>query len=274
MAESLIAPGSSGSPGRTRFHSQANAGRPYAPAGEHEVHLILARSEPETTPVDELWALLSDEERERASQFRFEVDRASFVAARGLLRVILSKHLDIPPDRVEFCYGPRGKPGLSGIKKKGFNVSHCRGAVLIAIAADHEVGADIERIRPFSGLESFARRYFCEAEYQDLIATPINQREQAFFNCWTRKEAFVKAIGDGLFYPLNRFQVTLKQDVAAQLVSVDQVPADRWSMHALVPWPSYAAAVVVESRVCRFRVFQFDSVWEAAAYLQQEGDAR
>jgi 4'-phosphopantetheinyl transferase len=129
-----------------------------------------------------------------------------------------------------------------------FNVSHCDSWALIAVTLEDRVGIDIERLRPLDDLENVARSCFSELELETLLSVPANQRTEAFFNCWTRKEAFIKAWGDGLSYPLGDFDVTLLPQVPAELVSVRgnvTAPAE-WSLVAWQPVPGYVAAMAID----------------------------
>ena len=230
----------------------------YLPSRD-EVDLIFTRVTAEAHVVRQLYTSLSSDERDRAARFCFDKDRNSFIIARGLLRLVLGRHLNLPPEVIRFSYDFHGKPRVADVPNIKFNVSHSEGAAFHAVGRNHEIGADIERIRPLTNLEAIARRYFCHAEYCDLLSTPAEQRLEAFFHCWTRKEAFVKAIGEGLSYPLNQFQVTLRPDADAKLVSIEGSTTGKWLLHAVTPWPTYVAAVAVEDRHCRFRILKFET---------------
>jgi 4'-phosphopantetheinyl transferase len=137
---------------------------------------------------------LSPDERARAARFRFERDRRRFVAGRGALREILGEALGRPPSSIAFAYGPQGKPRLAADEIQ-FNVSHSEGLGLIAVAGDRRVGVDIERVRAKGSGMDVAKRFFSRAEVATLRALPRGLRTEAFFACWTRKEAYIKARG-------------------------------------------------------------------------------
>ncbi len=196
---------------------------------------------------------LSADERERARRFRFERDRQRFVAARGLLRRLVGRYLDQEPARVRFGYGPRGKPFVDAAGGLRFNVSHSAGLALVAFAWGREVGVDVERLRPVPEAEDIARQYFSRWEESELRRLPEGERAAAFFRCWTRKEAFVKATGDGLSRPLDAFDVTLAPGEPARLVRVAGEPeaARRFWMVDVSPGRGFAAALAIEGSPAR-----------------------
>ncbi len=212
--------------------------------GEIHVWLVdLSRGEPR--------AFLSSDERERAARFHFERDRGRYSVCRSVLRELLAGCLNAAPEEIEFRYGEAGKPELREGSPR-FNVSHSHDLALIAIALETELGVDIERIRAGVEREGIAERFFSPGEIAELRATPAEERDEAFFRCWTRKEAYVKARGGGLSIPLDSFDVTLARERAELSRAAD---AERWTMMALEPAPGYAAALVVEASVWRPRCF-------------------
>jgi 4'-phosphopantetheinyl transferase len=205
----------------------------------------------------EVASSLSADERERAGRFRFERDRRRFVVARGLLRRLVGRYLDREPASVRFGYGPRGKPSVAAGDGIRFNLSHSAGLALLAFAWRREVGVDVERLRPVPEAEDIARRYFSPWEESELRRLPGGEREAAFFRCWTRKEAFVKATGDGLSRPLDAFDVTLAPGEPARLVRVagEAEAARRFWIEDVSPRRGFAAALAVEGSpapvICR-----------------------
>ena len=196
-----------------------------------------------------LYATLSADERERAARFHFERDRGRFIAARGFLRELLAGYLDHPPASLRFSYGPRGKPALAAPSANiSFNLSHTHGLALFAFARDAALGVDIEHVRAGFATEDIAERFFSPREQSSLRALPAAQRAEGFFNGWTRKEAYIKATGDGLAIPLDSFDVTLAPGELPRLLAVraTDAPASRWSLYALAPGPDFAAALVVD----------------------------
>lgn len=205
---------------------------------------------------------LAEDELERAARFHFERDRRRFVARRGLLRVILGRYLGVQPDRVRFVYSDYGKPALApGFTYGGlrFNLSHAAGISLYAFAVGRDVGVDVEHLRSDFEREQIAERFFSLHERSVLSSLPPKARIQAFFNCWTRKEAYIKARGEGLSLPLDQFDVSLAPAEPARLLATrgDLEDAERWSLYHLEPAPGYIAALAVEGRGCRL------SCWSA-----------
>jgi 4'-phosphopantetheinyl transferase len=231
---------------------------------EGDVHVWGASLRQPASVLEGMRRTLSGDEMERAERFHFLKDRTAFVISRGLLRKLAGLYLCAPPDELRFAYTPYGKPYLSGPFADSplrFNLSHSHELVLYAFAADIEVGVDVEYLRPEFAGEEIARRFFSPREVESLGALPVGQRTEAFFKCWTRKEAFIKAIGEGLSFPLDQFDVTLAPGEPASLLSVrnDARGAARWSMSDVSPEPGYAAALVTEGRGRRVRCWR----WQA-----------
>lgn len=194
---------------------------------------------------------LEPAERARAFRFHFERDRARFIVARGTLRALLGQYLNAQPGEIRFSYNSYGKPSLSGLgADEGirFNVSHSHDSALFAFCWNREVGVDIERIRPDFGTEQIAERFFSPGEIAALRELRPEQRVEAFFNCWTRKEAYIKARGEGLSFPLDQFDVGLAPGEPARLLCVRGEPNEalRWSMRDLDAGEEYRAAVIAE----------------------------
>jgi 4'-phosphopantetheinyl transferase len=193
-------------------------------------------------------AILSSEERERAAQFRFDRDRDRYIAAHGILRVILSSYLPQPPSLI---YGANGKPALA-CGSLHFNLSHADDRAVIAVSATTELGVDLERVRVESDARSIAEFCFSPSERKALSLLPQSLQAEAFFKCWTRKEAFVKALGDGLSYPLTAFSVSLggspdeSPDDPPRILDLagDEQAAAQWSVRHLAPESGYVGAIV------------------------------
>jgi 4'-phosphopantetheinyl transferase len=213
------------------------------------VHVWSARLKEFAGQTARLLRLLSPDERDRAERFHFTKDREHFIAARSLLRILLSRYLDSPPHQLSFNYNPYGKPALAGHDGSlRFNLSHSNGIALYAFTREREVGIDVEYIRRDVVEEAVAERFFSAQEVKSLRSLPAEVQPQAFFNCWTRKEAFIKAIGEGLSYPLDEFDVSLIPEEPAALLGTRNDPpeAARWSLSALPVDEGYAAALAVE----------------------------
>jgi len=216
-----------------------------------DLHVWLVGLEQPAAILQRLAGVLVADELQRAQRFRFELDRQHFIVARGTLRSILSSYLKIPPALVQLSYGLRGKPALAATCGNGrlrFNVSHSQALALYAVTYDRELGVDIEYMRPLDDAESIATHFFSAREQEALRRLPAHLKHQGFFNCWTRKEAYIKATGEGLYQPLDGFDVSLTPDEPAELLGVLGKPGEvrRWSIQALQPPAGYAAALAVE----------------------------
>jgi 4'-phosphopantetheinyl transferase len=196
-------------------------------------------------------AMLSGAERQRASRFAFNHDRRRFIVARAQLRRLLAARLGVRPESVELVYGSRGKPALSRCFADSdlrFNVSHSGDVAVYAFALGREIGVDVEAIRVICDADDVAARFFSRCEYEAYCALDRSDRPLGFFNCWTRKEAFIKALGDGLYHPLDRFDVSLTPGEPANILRVESTPGEdcKWTLHSFVPEPGFIGAVVVQ----------------------------
>lgn len=212
--------------------------------------------------LSELEKTLSPDEKERSRRFHFRKDRDHYVAARGALRDILSRYMRTTPERLFFTYSAYGKPSLSsdmGGEEWRFNLSHSHGLALVAVTRKREVGIDVEYIREDLADEQIARRFFSAWEVDALATLPLDQRSEAFFNCWTRKEAYIKARGEGLSIPLDQFDVTLAPGEPAALLATrsDSVDTSHWTLRELSPSPGYAAAVAVQGEFQELKVWHY-----------------
>ena len=193
---------------------------------------------------------LNDDERARADRFHFAQHRRRFVVARGFLRALLGRYLRTTPEDVRFAYGPYGKPSLAepdaanGLR---FNASHSHELAVYAFVQDREVGVDVEYVNTEFAGEDIAKHFFSAYEVQALLSLPESERAAAFFRCWTRKEAYIKAIGNGLSHPLDEFDVTLAAGEPAALLRDyrEERATSSWSMFNL-ELEDYAGALVVE----------------------------
>jgi 4'-phosphopantetheinyl transferase len=202
-------------------------------------------------PANERWsALLSEDEQARAARFHFARHRQYFTATRAILRRVLAAYLHTDAKALAFAYGAKNKPMLGAeyaSSALAFNVSHSGDMALFAFVRSRQVGVDVERIRCDFDTSAIARRFFSAPEQSQLAALDPEQRHQAFFRCWTRKEAYIKAIGEGLSLPLDQFDVSLKQNDHNALLATrpDQTEAKRWSLRDVAAGPGYAAALCV-----------------------------
>jgi len=216
--------------------------------------------------VERLAATLADDERARADRLRVPGGRGRFIAGRGALRAILGRYLGLPADRLAFRYGGRGKPALPGTGLE-FNLTHSGGLALLAVTRGRAVGVDIEAARPMADADRLVERFFSPREVAAYRALPAAERPAAFFRCWTRKEAYMKATGLGLGQPLDGFDVSLAPGEPPRLLAVAGRPgeADRWSMRDLDPGPGYAAALLVEGGADLVRCYRWPGTDPARA---------
>jgi 4'-phosphopantetheinyl transferase len=226
-----------------------------------EIHIWRASLATDQAILRNLESKLTEDEKARAARFVFARDRKRFIAARGILRDLLGRYLQCAPQTIEFVYGPRGKPAVVSRGSQpaiGFNLSHSHALAVIAFGRGREIGIDIELIRPEFAGEEIAKRYFSAKEIDELGRLPAELRTEGFFTCWTRKEAYIKARGDGLHIALDSFDVLLSPGSRATLSSADE---SRWSIESFVPSlssePTYAGAVVAEGRDWTARYFEW-----------------
>jgi 4'-phosphopantetheinyl transferase len=227
-----------------------------------EVHIWRAALDPPGSCVEQLQRSLSADELQRAARFHFPRDRRRFTVARGVLRDILSRYLGVPPVALEFCYSAYGKPALADLAAQEslrFNLSHAHELALFAITCGREIGVDIEYLHRTTACEQIAERFFSARERASLRAVAAEMKHQAFFNCWTRKEAYIKAHGEGLALPLDQFDVSLAPGEPAALLATrgDARDALRWSLQAIAPGPDYVAALAVEGWGWRLTCWQW-----------------
>ncbi len=230
--------------------------------GHDEVHVWRASQDLKTSRIQSLLQTLSVDERTRAERFYFQKDRDHFIIARGTLRAILGRYLKIEPSQLHFCYNLYGKPALvseSGDNELCFNISHSDGLALYALACKREIGIDLERMRDGLAHEKIAESFFSDREVAVLRALPTDLQQEAFYTCWTRKEAYVKARGQGLTLPLNKFDVSLTPGEPAALLSINgnSQEAFRWSLQEINPGPGYTATLAVEGHGWQLKCFQW-----------------
>jgi 4'-phosphopantetheinyl transferase len=226
-----------------------------------EVHLWQASLD--ERPADIFESFLSADELTRANRFHFVKDRSRFVVARGLLRNLLSAYLGVDCSDLRFSYGAQGKPFLvlDSPVQINFNVSHTHGRAVFAFTRGRDLGVDLEYVSDDFDDELIANRFFSRAEVLTLRTVPADLRKQAFFNCWTRKEAYIKARGEGLSMPLNQFDVSLRpnEPVALQNNYRDEREVSRWSMQAIPAPEGYVGALVVEGHDWQLKSFSFET---------------
>jgi 4'-phosphopantetheinyl transferase len=194
---------------------------------------------------------LSDDEKERAMRFRFVEHRRRFMVARGGLREILGRYLNLAPQDVRFEYDAKGKPSLCssfGESSLQFNVSHSQELALYGFVKSQRIGVDLEYVRTVKDLEHLAQRFFCPSEVAILKTLPSSEKEKAFFGMWTAKEAYLKAIGEGIGGGLDQVEVAIASGKVQVLKSIagDKQVVNQWRLWSFFPKPDYVATIAVE----------------------------
>lgn len=226
-----------------------------------EVHVWRVMLDQPEQRAQRLFSMLGQEEKERAGRFHFQKDRDHFVVAHGLVRTILAIYLGLEPGDLRFRRASYGKPYLAEKTRADlrFNLSHSHGLALLAVSRQREIGVDVEWIRPDVAEKKIAERFFSPREVATLRSLPAKQQPEAFFNCWTRKEAYIKARGQGLSLPLDTFDVSLAPGEPAALLAsrIDAGEISRWRLVELAPGAGFRAALVVEGQDCQLRCWQW-----------------
>lgn len=230
--------------------------------GQGEIHIWRASLTIPNTEVRELFATLQMEEQRRAQQFAFEHLRRRFVIAHGLLRDILVRYLPAKAEEIRFSYSEFGKPSVVKPQEGrtlNFNMSHSHKWVLIAIAQTRRIGVDVEKIRAELPLTEISQRIFAPEESAALRRLPEGLRPIAFFKCWTAREAYVKATGDGLARSPDTFSVSITPGGDVQRVKDDDAAGQGsvWTLHGLCVDPGYAATLVAEGRDFELHCWQW-----------------
>jgi 4'-phosphopantetheinyl transferase len=224
---------------------------------ENEIHVWRASLDCEAPVLHRFEGTLAADEKDRAQRFVFQPDRNSYIAARGILRELLGRYLSRSASAIEFDYGAQGKPALRSGSLPSvvqFNASHSHGMALFAFAVARQVGVDVELVRPDFAGEKIAERFFSPQEVRELRSLPAAVQDEGFFLCWTRKEAYIKARGEGLQIPLKSFHVSLTPGQTARLRAND---SSRWSLRSLRLGSQYAGAVVAEGKDWNLRGWEW-----------------
>jgi 4'-phosphopantetheinyl transferase len=215
------------------------------------IHIWTASLEQDDKIISLLIRMLSGDEIDKAYSYRFQKDTRNQIASRGILRSILGFYLSVDPRDLKFEYGKNGKPYLttsSSDKQILFNVSHSGNRVVYAFSENHEIGIDIEIIREIPEISLIADKYFSKYEIGILNSLPAGSHKEAFFNCWTRKEAFIKASGDGFLKPLDAFDVPFESSESEGILKIDgsRDEAELWTLKGFNAAPGYASAFAIK----------------------------
>lgn len=228
------------------------------------VHVWLAHVDIYSMAIGNTSPVLSEDERARAEKFYFERDRRRYTAAHSILRILLGRYLDCDPLATRFRTNSHGKPTIDAPlqeQRLTFNLSHSNELALLAFTYDREIGVDVEYMRSNIEYEQLARHSFSPNEQRALHDLPDSEKPQGFFNAWTRKEAYIKARGLGLYLPLHLFDVSLRPGEPAALLASreDARETARWTMRALSPGAGYAGALCVEGGEWNLQCYAFTS---------------
>jgi 4'-phosphopantetheinyl transferase len=229
-----------------------------------EIHLLCAAPSAFSHSLSRFRSLLAPPELERAAKLHFPADRDSYTIRHGLRRLLLSRYLQQDPLRIEFVYGKAGKPE---IKNDGlslfFSESHSAGLALFAVTCMSPVGVDIEWVRPIPEFDKIAAHYFSAHEVRALRNLPLDDRMTAFYSCWTSKEAYLKATGEGIGAGLNKVEITLDQSLRAVALHVtgSSRAQSTWRLQAFSPAPGYVGAVAVNGNVPSVSQWRLPSTW-------------
>lgn len=224
------------------------------PLGRGEIHVWSSDLDRDDEQSRSLADSLSTEEKARASRFRFDRDRRRYIAGRSTLRAILSTYTGEHPGSIEIVTDDRGKPALrrpdgnaAGMLR--FNVTHSERLALFAVTAESEIGIDVEQVQLLPDADSIAEGYFSPVERAELRNLAAAEKPSGFYRCWTRKEAYLKAIGLGLAAPLDAFAVTLTAAAPARFLHIegDAQTAARWTLHSLEPAAGYQGALAIQA---------------------------
>lgn len=226
-----------------------NHKNPVLAAGE--IHLWKIHKQEHLDRYEVYWELLSDQEKKKAMHFRFYKDKSCYVIAKGVLRTLLGAYLKCDPTSISIKYAHNGKPFVFNEMEIHFNVSHAKDCILIGFAKKHEIGVDVEYVDRPVEVELIARSFFSSEEVTQLLAIDQKYQNQAFYNCWTRKEAFIKALGEGLSFPLDQFVVSLDSIEDARLITTlwDLEEKSHWFLTSVVPCDNYVGAVALRGAI-------------------------
>ncbi|HVP16116.1 MAG TPA: 4'-phosphopantetheinyl transferase superfamily protein [candidate division Zixibacteria bacterium] len=217
---------------------------------DNDVHIWRSKLEQPDLCVPEFASVLSVKERMRAAGYLFEEHRKRFIVGRAVLRTILAYYLNTEPGKLQFCYGPRGKPYLAERSCEAsvqFNMAHSNELALYAFTVKRRIGVDLEYIHKIPDVEKIVARIFPKGENFETL--PNSQKLNAFFNCWTRTEACAKAVGTGLAQSFDGFDASLTREEPA-------CPSS-WFITSFAPAPDYTASLVVEGHNCALHYFEF-----------------
>lgn len=225
----------------------------------NQVHVWSVNKPNHTDRLSNYWSILNEVERERASKYRFDNDRDCFVIARGVLRKLLGNYLNMSPEAINFKFGKYGKPFLIASNGIEFNVSHSGDTIVLGFIKDDIIGVDVEFTKRKIEINKIVEHFFSDEEIAALFSLDKSYHTQAFYNCWTRKEAFIKALGSGLSFPLDQFVVSLDSAKEALLLDTkwDAKEKKNWVLKSFEPAENYIGAVSVKGLVTDLKYWRY-----------------
>jgi len=229
-----------------------------------EIHVWCAGLDKPVSDLHAFAGLLSESERKRADRFLLDRDRHRFIVRHGLLRMILGRYLNMDPAHLAFTYESRGKPMVclpDDTPPFQFNLSHSNGLALIGATRQAALGVDVEQVRFVPEADQIAAKFFSPQESAVLNAIPEEQKMEAFFNCWTRKEAYLKATGEGIADALPRIEVSLTPGQPARLSKINgnAFTASLWRLSGLAPAPGFVGALAIKADTRRLACWRWSS---------------
>lgn len=228
----------------------------------NEVHIWLVDIKNNVHDLEFYCKLLFAEELDQANRFHFEKDRIRHVITHGILRLLISRYLGIKPDEILFTYNKRRKPEIvnKSNKKLCFNLSHSGNYILFAFSWDRKLGIDIELEKQIKDADGIIERFCSEHEKKEYFSFPPESRSKIFFNCWTRKEAYIKARGDGLYFPLENFSVSIDPLKPPLLLEVKDEPHEKehWYFHDIIADKDYSSCLAIESKEIEILYFNWE----------------
>lgn len=229
---------------------------------DDEIHIWFSYLDKTINELYHFSQMLSIDERMRMGRFHRDEDKKRFIVRHGILRKIFGGYIGVEPNDLQFYYDKKGKPSLLENLGRGsvqFNLSHSNGVAIFAFTRNHDIGVDIEYIREIPEMDKIVRRFFSEKENEAFRLLPDSQKRAAFFKGWTSKEAFVKALGDGLTRPLYNFDVSLSPNKSGELLKIDgdSNEAHQWSIQYLEPLPDFACAFAIRSKFFNVKCWQW-----------------
>jgi len=229
------------------------------PLQKKEVHVWSSGLMPSKSALLGYWEILSEVEKDRSELFRFAKDRIAYVTAKGVLRKLLGHYLDVIPSTIQFEHNSFGKPFLAEAPHAlQFNISHSGGIGLFGFAPDAEIGVDIEQVKSEIQVQKTAARFFSKNEADTILSLAKEDQVNAFFKCWTRKEAFIKGHGQGMSLPLDEFEVSVLDETLVELrrVAWDENEAKEWRLTSFDVAEGFVGAMACRTPVERVRYFE------------------